>query len=236
MADEKNPNKPAEQDPLLDGQEGGDGGPPPEKKPAAKSTAKALDKLVKDLSDEAREELLELVENTRDQAGKYRKTLREVEKERNDLKAKFEEQDRKAQEEKGQYKELYEKEKQKSASEVNTMKQRLVKAELRARAVYEGISDPDLVELISTKDLDIDAAGDVVGLEDAIAKFKENKPHFFKKGDEGSSSGTKAAATGSTKGEPPANPSIQPDNVRSLSKEDYANRKKEMLAKIHAKR
>ena len=60
------------------------------------------------------------------------------------LKAKADEAEQKRMEEQGQFKELAER----RAGELNKTQQRLIRAEVRAAAIQEGIIDRDLVQLI----------------------------------------------------------------------------------------
>lgn len=55
-------------------------------------------------------------------------------------------------------------------------------AELKAAAVSAGLIDPDLLPLIPRGTIKVDAAGNVVGLAEAIAAFKTSKPSYFRDG------------------------------------------------------
>lgn len=96
------------------------------------------------------------------------------------------------------------------------LQQRLLQAELKTHAVAAGIEDLDvlpLLEGVTGLRVTLDDAGDVVGAEAAIAKFKELKPGFFKSAGAGNGSAARPAAadgdnpaTGNGAAQPPRRP------------------------------
>lgn len=57
--------------------------------------------------------------------------------------------------------------------------QRIIRAEMKALAVKEGLVDLDDLALIDITGITIEEGGSLKGAEDVLKKFKESKPHKF---------------------------------------------------------
>jgi hypothetical protein len=88
--------------------------------------------------------------------------------------------------EEGKYKELAEKAEGDLKTKDAAFRVRIIKMALKIEAAKQGISDPDLIELIDTTEVKIDDSYNVLNAEEVINSFKEKKPAFFEKkeGDE----------------------------------------------------
>lgn len=57
--------------------------------------------------------------------------------------------------------------------------ERVIRAEVRAAAIKAGINNPDDVKLADLSALKLDEKGEVVGVDELMAKLKEAKPYLF---------------------------------------------------------
>ena len=150
--------------------------------------------------------------------------LRDAQKaaqDRNDLQAKLDKIEADKLAEQGKYKELYEKEQASRRQTEAQMRSRVARAELRAYAIAEGIIDPDLVNLIPSKDIKVnDDTGEFENIRDLIADQKKAKPHLYK--GTAASAGSATPTTGDTARTPAADGSAKPKDVSKMSKEEYA--------------
>jgi len=87
--------------------------------------------------------------------------------------------------EEGKYKDLAEKAETDLKTKDAAFRIRIIKMALKIEAAKQGISDPDLIELIDTAEAKIDDSYNVLNAEDVINAFKEKKPAFFEKKEEG---------------------------------------------------
>ena len=129
------------------------------------------------------------------------------------LKAKAEEAEQKRMEEQGQFKELAER----RAGELNKTQQRLIRAEVRAAAIQEGIIDRDLVQLLPIDDsMLVNGEPDLAKISAAVSAWKAAKPQLFQ-----TSSGQPPAPPPRTSAgapPPPAAPDAGGLNVKDRTK------------------
>ena len=117
----------------------------------------------------------------------------------------------------------------------STLEVRVVESELKAAAIAAGIRDLDLLgtKLLDRSGIKLDESGNVVGVEEALTKFKESKPEWFK--DAASSEPPKSAAPAKKPGssEPPPQPAkTEKVDVRKMSAAEYAAWKKSYMASL----
>lgn len=93
-----------------------------------------------------------------------------------ELQARADAAEQKRMEEQGQFKELAER----RAGELNKTQQRLVRAEVRAAAIQEGIIDRDLVQLIPVDDsMLVNGEPDLAKIAAVVSAWKTAKPQLF---------------------------------------------------------
>lgn len=64
---------------------------------------------------------------------------------------------------------------------LRSMGSRLILAEAKAQAMAEGLIHPDWVDIADLTGVEINDLGEIVGLREAIARFKIQKPHLFRR-------------------------------------------------------
>lgn len=84
----------------------------------------------------------------------------------------------------GKHKELAENAKAELERKDASFKARIINMALRIEAVKQGISDPDLADLIDASEVKIDEGYNVQNAEEVVSAFKEKKPAFFGKKEE----------------------------------------------------
>ncbi len=119
--------------------------------------------------------------------------------------------------EQGQFKELYEKEVASRKQAEGRAREKLLRSEVRAYAVAEGILDPDMADLIPTKNLKLNEdTGEYDNIKTVIAEHKAAKPQWYK------------AAAPVTTGSPNAAPSPEAAaavDVSKMNPKEYAEYK-----------
>ncbi len=141
------------------------------------------------------------------------------------LKAKADEAEQKRMEEQGQFKELAER----RAGELNKTQQRLIRAEVRAAAIQEGIIDRDLVQLIPIDDsMLVNGEPDLAKISAAVSTWKAAKPQLF----QSASTPPAAPPPRTSAGAPP--PPAAPD-TGGLNVKDRAKFKPEDVEREYAK-
>ena len=114
--------------------------------------------------------------------------------------------------------------------------ERAIQSELKAIAISQGLSDPDLLGLISrmpgAPEVKFDDSGELVGAAEAVAKFKEWKPDFFR--GVAPAPTTAPVSTPRTTGNPTPAPSTGPVlvDIKSMNKQQYAEWKRKELGKL----
>ena len=140
--------------------------------------------------------------------------------------------------EQGKFKELYEKEVSSRKNAEGRMRERLMRAEVRAYAVSEGILDPDMADLIPTKGIKFnDESGVFEGIKEAIASHRESKTSWYKAAQAPGATGEPKApvSTGSAQPAPAASAPATPD-VSKMNKEEYARYKRDFVNKLRVVR
>ena len=109
-----------------------------------------------------------------------------AEQERAKLQEKVDLAERQKLEEEGKFKELAESERKRAETaqlEATTVKSKandaVITAELRTALVLAGVNDPDVHTLVEREGISFDESGAIVGIAEAVAKFKEKKPVHF---------------------------------------------------------
>lgn len=112
--------------------------------------------------------------------------LNEVKNENQEMKSKLSEleSEKKNQEEaklkeQGKYKEVAEQ----KDTELKTLQAQLIRQEIRLQAIKAGIIDPDVASLINADSVKRTETGEIIGAEEAVRKFKEEKSNLFSDGD-----------------------------------------------------
>jgi hypothetical protein len=95
--------------------------------------------------------------------------------------------------------------------------QRIIRAELKAVAIKEGMVDLDGLKLADLSKITLDDKGEVVGAEDLMKALKESKPYLFKE----------ATSTSSTSTPPKKDPP-KPFDARTATPEERAAKAKEL--------
>ncbi len=137
--------------------------------------------------------------------------------------------------EQGKYKELYEKEQTSRKQAEGRMRSQLLRAEVRAYAVAEGILDPDMADLIPTKDVKVGEDGSFEGIKEVIAAHREAKAAWYRSAQAAPATQTPAPNTGSG-GAPPSATAPSAADVSRMSREEYARYKKDFLTKLRVVR
>jgi hypothetical protein len=91
---------------------------------------------------------------------------------------------------------------------------RIIRSELKAEAIKAGMIDLDGLKLADLTKVKLSETGDVEGAAELLTALKESKPYLFG-----------ATSNSSTPGNPPPPKSNEPQDVRSMSKEEYAKAK-----------
>lgn len=173
-----------------------------------------------------------LLQEAKEEAAARREEAKREAKRAAELQARLDKIDADKLAEQGQYKELYEKSENARKQAEGRMRERLMRAELRAYAIAEGLMDPDAADLISSKEIRVNEdTGDFEGIREAVQAHKASKPHWYQ---------TKPAVTAAplpTTGAPSAPSPETPKaiDVRNLSKEEYARRKQDLIRSLRGR-
>lgn len=171
----------------------------------------------------------------------FEATVREMAilaKQNRELKAELEANKAKELEEQGKFKELYEQEKAAREKEIKDMRRKAVKAEIRSFAIAAGAIDPEVADLISTRELKVDEeTGEYINVQDLVTAHKAAKPHLY--------SAAKPAITEPVEpakppvntgmgGTPPVGTPPEQKDVASMSREEYNRAKAQWLSSLRA--
>lgn len=63
-----------------------------------------------------------------------------------------------------------------------------IRAEAKAALIREGVLDPEISKLLDYSKISLDESGSITGIDEIVAEFKKEKPHFFPDGKKTSSS------------------------------------------------
>ncbi len=172
--------------------------------------------------------------------------LAEEAKKAKTLQAQLDAIEAKKMEEQGQFKELYEKEKADREKETRAMRRELARADLKALALREGIIDPDIINLIPSKDFKWnDEAGRFDNLEELLIAHKQAKPNLYKtaepQGQQGQQgqAGQQQVQNRPTTGDPQVPQNTQPGMqkpVDTMNRQEYANAKASYLRSLRSYR
>lgn len=99
--------------------------------------------------------------------------------------------------------------------------EKLMRAEVRNHAIKEGMIDPSLIDLLPIDGVTLNEAGDVIGADKFIAKYKKEKSYLFGevKTDDKEPKGTTSGKT-----TPPPNTTVTPKNAMDMTPEQFAAR------------
>lgn len=100
--------------------------------------------------------------------------------------------------------------------------ERLMRAELKAAAIKNGLVDLDVLKLADISALKLNEHGEVEGVDKFFEDFKKSKPHFF---------GTAAGNTSAPGTKPAPKAGNEPVDVTKMSKDEYAAYKARMLGR-----
>lgn len=110
-----------------------------------------------------------------------------------------------------------------SAKLSQSANERVIKAELKALAIAEGMHDLDGLKLADLSGVKLDENGNVVGGAELMAKLKESKPYLFKKPDSSSA----------IPGKPPKAEADGKKRAIDMTPEEYAKHKARVLKGIN---
>lgn len=129
----------------------------------------------------------EYVERLRNEAAAERKAKAALEAERAELLKYKEERERADLEKEKRFEELAAKERERAEKlvqdhqrQLEAFNARLIRTELKAKAIAAGILDPDDVKAMDLDGVEVDDEGEVIGVDDVIAAYREKKPHWFR--------------------------------------------------------
>ncbi len=159
-------------------------------------------------------------------------------KQNREMKARLEAMEAEKLAEQGKFKELYEQEKAARERELKDMRRKAAKAEIRSYAIAAGAIDPEVADLIPTRELKVDEeTGEYINMRDLVEAHKAAKPHLYSGKSSSSTDGTSAPAapisTGAG-GTPPAGTPPIPKDISSLSREEYNKAKSQWLSSLRA--
>ncbi|HEV2917613.1 MAG TPA: hypothetical protein VGW78_07770 [Candidatus Babeliales bacterium] len=110
-----------------------------------------------------------------------------------------------------------------ASKDLKMLESKVIEAELKAQAVAAGIKDIDFVKLIDLKDVKMNEAGVIEGIDKTLQDFKARKPDLFGVDKKFSSSTNAPASSGSS-----SNPA--PVNARNLSNDDWKKNRSRYMA------
>lgn len=175
------------------------------------------------------------VKRLRGEASSHRKEASALEKQLKEYKDKESEAERKRLEEEGKYKELAEKLQRERDEEKKQYEDRLIRSEVRSRALAAGVVSARVADLIPRDKIKFDENGEMVGIEEAIADFREAEPSLFKSeaaGEQKTGDAKKEVkSTGSDKADPNPAAKAPPFSALNLSQEEWKKKREELLSK-----
>lgn len=137
--------------------------------------------------------------------------------------------------EQGEFKQLYEKEAEARKRETQALRREMARAEMKTIALTQGIVDPDLIDLIPTKDLKWnEETGRYDNLRELVESHKQAKPNFY-----APPASTAPAPVKPTMGNPTSAPATtepaKPD-VSRMSRQEYDVAKRNYLRSLSTRR
>jgi chromosome segregation ATPase len=118
----------------------------------------------------------EYVKDLRSESARYRNQAKELQKKAEDAEAKANELGKSA--------ETAQQEAKKALDETKRLQsayeQRIIRAELKAAAVEEGLVDMDAFKMVDLSSVKIADDGEITGVKDLISNLKKEKPYLFK--------------------------------------------------------
>ena len=174
----------------------------------------------------------------------YESRMAEEAKKTKALQAQLDEIEAQKLQEQGKFKELYEKEKADREKETRAMRRELARADLKALAIREGIIDPDIINLIPSKDFKWnDEAGRFDNLEELLVAHKQAKPNLYKTAEptnqQPGQQTQQPIQNRATTGDPQVPPTTPPGpgkNVESMNRQEYAAAKASYLRSLRSYR
>lgn len=114
---------------------------------------------------------------------------------------------------------------------LQTERQARVDAELKAAAAVSGLTDLELLPLISRSAIVVDpATGTITGIPEAIAAFKTSKPQYFRS--DAPQPGPAPAPRAPGLPAPAPQPAPAQGNVRDLPRNEYEARKRDSVRRL----
>ena len=130
-----------------------------------------------------------------------------------DYEKKQAEEQRKRDEEQGNWKKIAEE----TAEKLKAKDLRIMRESVRNHAIKEGIVDPDLIDLLPLDGVSLDDAGEVIGADKFVAKFKKDKAYLF-----GELKSKEPEGTTTTKATPAPNTTATPKDCLSMDDNEFA--------------
>ena len=169
--------------------------------------------------------------------------LAEEAKKAKELQAQLDAIEKQKLEEQGKFKELYEKERTEREKEIRAMRRELARADLKALAIREGIIDPDIINLIPSKDFKWnEETGRFDNLEELLVAHKQAKPNLYRSMEPPAQPGPQTqqpVQNRATTGDPQVPPTTPPGpgkNVESMNRQEYAAAKASYLRSLRSYR
>jgi hypothetical protein len=119
---------------------------------------------------------------------------------------------------------------------MESLKPKIVDAELKAHLTAAGVLDQDLVGLVPRDGIVVDDAGNVTGVVEAVAKFKTTKPQFFRDLSAPPAPPAPPRSASGSPANPPANPEPRPTDIKGMDGRAYREWKSNMRRRVRGGR
>ncbi|MCE5388268.1 MAG: hypothetical protein K0041_06780 [Acidithiobacillus sp.] len=166
--------------------------------------------------------------------------LAEEAKKAKELQAQLDAIEKQKLEEQGKFKELYEKERTEREKEIRAMRRELARADLKALAIREGIIDPDIINLIPSKDFKWnEETGRFDNLEELLVAHKQAKPNLYKTAEPTGQQPQQPVQNRATTGDPQVPPTTPPGpgkDVSTMGRAEYEAAKASYLRSLRSYR
>jgi len=169
--------------------------------------------------------------------------LAEEAKKAKELQAQLDAIEKQKLEEQGKFKELYEKERTEREKEIRAMRRELARADLKALAIREGIIDPDIINLIPSKDFKWnEETGRFDNLEELLIAHKQAKPNLYRSMEPPAQPGPQTqqpVQNRATTGDPQVPPTTPPGpgkDVSTMGRAEYEAAKASYLRSLRSYR
>ena len=163
--------------------------------------------------------------------------LAEEAKKAKELQAQLDAIEKQKLEEQGKFKELYEKERTEREKEIRAMRRELARADLKALAIREGIIDPDIINLIPSKDFKWnEETGRFDNLEELLVAHKQAKPNLYKTMEPAPQQPQPPVQNRATTGDPQVPPTTPPGPGKDVSVMDRREYEATKQAWLHSLR